>query len=156
MGWIDRNEDISYYSDDILCDYKVPISCGIYKTLYCKSNNKDLKSLSVLNNCGCKILDLEAKYGERIYFERECNKSVITMSGYERLILGMRIDINSANLLDLISIDGIGESIAERIVNYRIKNGRFERIEDLKEIKGIGKNNLSRISKFICIDCSNK
>lgn len=156
LGQRYKSQDIIYYSDDIFCEYKIPVSCGVYKTLYCKSKHKDLESLSILKKCGCGIIDLEVGYGEKILLEKGCNRNVFTMSGYERLLLGMKIDINNASFKDLVSIDGIGESIAGMIIDYRIRNGRFERIDDLKKIKGIGKNNLSRIAKFICIDCSDK
>ncbi len=75
------------------------------------------------------------------------------MSGYEMLLLGMRIDINNASKSDLISIDGIGESIAERIIEYRSEVGRIEHIEQLKEIKGIGKKMVQRFERYLCVNC---
>lgn len=96
-----------------------------------------------------------AGYGEKIIFDEDCKGYSYPMDGYERLLLGMRVDINRATEQDLVSIEGIGESIAKRIIEYRSLHGRFERIEDLKRIKGIGKNNLSKISRFVCIDCQN-
>jgi len=48
------------------------------------------------------------------------------------------IDINSAGFYDLQTLPGVGPAIAEKIVAYRDSVGRFERIEDLTRVKGIG------------------
>ncbi len=153
LGMVREGRGLSYYSEDILCDYKVPLSCGVYKTLYCKGRYTDLPSLELLERCGCVISDIDVGYGKKAFLDKDCRISSFWMSGYERLMLGLRIDVNSASLSDLISIDGIGESVAERIIEYRIKNGRFGRTDDLGKIRGIGKKNLLRIEKYLCVDC---
>lgn len=62
-----------------------------------------------------------------------------------------RVSINAADAQTLaLKLNGIGETKAQRIVAWREANGRFERAEQLLEIKGIGeatlKKNLSRIA----------
>ncbi|MDO8525207.1 MAG: helix-hairpin-helix domain-containing protein [Candidatus Omnitrophota bacterium] len=49
-----------------------------------------------------------------------------------------RIDINTASAEDLMKIKGIGKTVAERIVEYRYRNGSFASIDDLKSVKGVG------------------
>lgn len=48
------------------------------------------------------------------------------------------IDINSASAAELDELDGIGQAIAERIIEYRSANGPFKAPEDLRNVKGIG------------------
>jgi len=55
------------------------------------------------------------------------------------------IDINSASKDALITLPGIGEAMAERIILYREENGPFRTLDELGRIKGIGKKKLERI-----------
>jgi competence protein ComEA len=49
-----------------------------------------------------------------------------------------KIDLNSADAETLASIKGVGEKKAEAIIEYREKNGKFNKIEDVLKVKGIG------------------
>lgn len=51
---------------------------------------------------------------------------------------GGKININTADIYQLESLSGIGESRAQDIIKYREKNGRFKKIEDIMNISGIG------------------
>lgn len=62
-----------------------------------------------------------------------------------------KVDINSANLEELITLDGIGEKIAARILDYRKKNGPFQKIEDIMMVKGIGPKIFDRNKELILI-----
>lgn len=55
------------------------------------------------------------------------------------------IDINSASVDELQKLDGIGPALAGRIVELRNRKGRFQRMEDLLEVRGIGPATLARI-----------
>lgn len=48
------------------------------------------------------------------------------------------VNINSADVTTLVSLDGIGESKARAIIEYRETHGPFASIEDLAQVKGIG------------------
>ncbi len=56
-----------------------------------------------------------------------------------------KININTANVDELVALPGIGPSYAQRIVEYRDKNGPFKRLEDLLNVRGIGEKTFSRI-----------
>ncbi len=48
-----------------------------------------------------------------------------------------KININTAGYEELQKITGVGEVIAQRIIDYRSANGFFQRIEDIKNVNGI-------------------
>ena len=50
------------------------------------------------------------------------------------------ININTATLQELTSIDGIGENRASAIIEYRQEHGKYQSVDDLKNIKGIVKS----------------
>ncbi len=61
------------------------------------------------------------------------------------------ININTADMYKLCKLDGIGESIAASIVDYRIKNGAFKTVKDLKKVKGIGNSKFNEIKDKITV-----
>lgn len=62
------------------------------------------------------------------------------------------ININLAGIDDLVKLPGIGEKTAVKIIELRKAKGGFIKIEDLKEIKGIGDSKLEKLSKYIYIE----
>jgi competence protein ComEA len=48
------------------------------------------------------------------------------------------VDINSADLDELMMLQGIGNKLALRIISYRLANGPFQQPEDLLRVKGFG------------------
>lgn len=60
-----------------------------------------------------------------------------------------RINVNTASQEELVSLPGIGEVIAQRIIEYRQTHGPFHKPEDLLEVKGIGSKKLDRIRDLI-------
>lgn len=59
------------------------------------------------------------------------------------------IDINTADIKQLILLPGIGEKTAAKIINLRSTRGRFSSIDELLDIKGIGSKKLNKIKKYI-------
>jgi competence protein ComEA len=49
-----------------------------------------------------------------------------------------KVNLNTATLEELITLDGIGQKVAERILEFREKNGPFQHPEDLMMVKGVG------------------
>lgn len=62
-----------------------------------------------------------------------------------------KININTAGREELQKISGIGPSLAEKIISYRNSNGKFKKIEDIKNVNGIGENKYRNIKGSICI-----
>lgn len=62
-----------------------------------------------------------------------------------------KININTANVSELKQITGIGESTANKIIDYRQNVGKFKKIEDIKEVKGIGDSKFKSLKNKITI-----
>jgi len=57
--------------------------------------------------------------------------------------------INSMKAVGLVEISGIGPKIAQRIIDYRERNGPFISVEQMLEVPGIGPKRLNSIKTFI-------
>ena len=61
------------------------------------------------------------------------------------------LDINTATVADLTDLPGIGEVIAQRILDYRNQNGPFTSIDDLVLVEGVGEKRMDAIREFITV-----
>lgn len=79
------------------------------------------------------------------------NKEIQTVNSNSsnKDILDKKINLNSATLDQLKTLNGIGDSKAKGIIEYREKNGGFKSIEEIKNVSGIGDNMFERIKEQI-------
>jgi len=63
--------------------------------------------------------------------------------------LSTKININTASQSELETLPGVGPSTALKIINYRTKNGNFEKIEDIMNIPGIGEAKFKNLKDYI-------
>lgn len=62
-----------------------------------------------------------------------------------------KVNINTATQEELDTLPGIGPSIAAKIIDYREQNGKFNSIEEIKEVSGIGEAKYEKIKDSITI-----
>ena len=62
-----------------------------------------------------------------------------------------KVDLNQATVEELKDLPGIGTSTAKRILEFREKNGPFERIEDLMNVRGIGEKKFLKLKDRITV-----
>lgn len=62
------------------------------------------------------------------------------------------VNINTATESELMSLDGVGEKIAQRIISYRLKKGGFSSADEMLEIPGIGEKLYENIKDLIVIE----
>lgn len=62
-----------------------------------------------------------------------------------------KVSINTGTLEELMTLEGIGETKAKAIIEYREANGSFEKIEDLLNVSGIGESVFAKIKENITL-----
>lgn len=60
------------------------------------------------------------------------------------------ININTADIYELVTLNGIGEVLATNIIEYRNKK-RFDSVEEIKNVKGVGNYVYEKIKSFITV-----
>lgn len=61
------------------------------------------------------------------------------------------VNINTASLEELTQLPRVGEKVAERIIEYRQKNGSYKTVDDLKGVQGIGDKILEQLRPMITV-----
>ena len=121
-----------------------------------ETENADLNKL----NLAYILQDGEKLYVPSIY-EEDNEQEYITKESGENTIIkgdgnmeqekGKMININTGDIEDLTTLPGIGESTAKKIITYREENGKFEKIEDIKNVPGIGNAKFENIKNQIIV-----
>ena len=88
--------------------------------------------------------------GQKIYIPK-IGKSSSSLSSSSSILGASKsiIRINSASLEELDKLDGVGPSIAQRIIDYRTTNGGFKSVEEIKLVPGIGDKMFEKIKNEI-------
>ncbi|MBO4815681.1 MAG: helix-hairpin-helix domain-containing protein [Clostridia bacterium] len=101
------------------------------------------------------------KDGQKIYIpniEEDLGEEYITNDAGEGVLpeeienlKAEKVNINTAKQTELETLNGIGPSTALKIINYRNENGKFKKIEDIKNVPGIGESKFENIKEDICV-----
>jgi competence protein ComEA len=69
----------------------------------------------------------------------------------ERAAASAPVNLNSATAVQLQTLPGVGASTAQRILDYRQKNGAYKKIEELMNVKGIGEKSFLKLKPLITV-----
>ena len=61
------------------------------------------------------------------------------------------VNINTATKEELMTLPGVGESTAIKIIDYRKSNGKFQKIEDIKNVPGIGDSKFQNMKEKLSV-----
>ena len=61
------------------------------------------------------------------------------------------VNLNTATATQIATLPGVGEKAAQRIIEYRQKNGSFKKIEELMNVKGIGEKSFLKLKPLITV-----
>ena len=61
------------------------------------------------------------------------------------------VNINTASKKEMDALPGIGETLAQRIIDYRSANGLFSTVDDLPKVKGIGAKTLEKLKPYATV-----
>ncbi|MGA0913947.1 MAG: helix-hairpin-helix domain-containing protein [Candidatus Nanopelagicaceae bacterium] len=96
-------------------------------------------------NLARKLVD-----GEQVLIMKEKFISAPTSSGRKSIFAG-KVSLNSASKAQFDSLPGIGPVIAQRIIDYRNKNGPFQTLESIQSVSGIGESIFRQISSRLTL-----
>ena len=94
---------------------------------------------------------IEEKENQNEYISSESGQGVIEETPKTNLESNENtiVNINKASKEELQTLQGIGESTAQKIIDYREQNGNFKQIEDIKNVPGIGDSKFEAIKESI-------
>ena len=72
-------------------------------------------------------------------------------SARERATAAAPVNLNAATSAQLQTLPGVGASTAQRIVDYRQKNGAFKKVEELMNVKGLGEKSFLKLKPLITV-----
>lgn len=89
--------------------------------------------------------------GTQILVPREGEEGVAPAPVTGGAVAGGLVNVNSAMATELEELPGIGEVIAQRIIDYRTENGPFATVDELLDVSGIGDAILESIRELVTV-----
>jgi competence protein ComEA len=97
---------------------------------------------------GIVLLCLAAT-GGWIAVQSGLRQRMLEVDGVEPQCAQFQVDVNKAEVPELIQLPGVGNTLAERIVESREKDGPFADLDELRRVKGIGAKTFERIRPYL-------
>ncbi len=111
----------------------------------------DMKNVNLASKLEDGMKIYIPKQGEEVTNSNQEVEENIALGNTSKESSKGKININKASKEELNTLPGIGESTAEKIINYRKEHKSFKSIEELKEVKGIGDAKFEEIKDLVDI-----
>lgn len=89
----------------------------------------------------------EAKAAALIAEERRA--SLLSGQDFTSNIFIEKVNLNTASKSELVTLPGIGPTLAERIIAYREQVTPFKTIDELRKVKGIGDRSIEKLRRYL-------
>lgn len=87
-----------------------------------------------------------------IYFTKDYRYRDYAIEQKSLQVKSYKINLNLASFEDFDALPGVGPKLAKVIVDDRATNGRFNSVEDLKRVKGIGDKKFQTIKPYLTLE----
>jgi len=135
--------------------YKSFIQSG-NKSPYKKFNYAKEDSLFQLSEKSDEFLEKDNELKDSIVdYKQEVldfNKTNYSKNNPKVILEEKSINLNTAGIDELSKLPGIGKKTAENMISFRNKKGGFNSLEELLQVKGIGKSKFNKIKNFLFIE----
>jgi len=151
QGWSELT--IRLLSDD--CFAMVEVAEGGAKTKHCPHHDMNIvldeeQLIFVLGTFDAeKWLDERNKEQARKHLKKHFDRF---MTRIKKEGLPNTVNLNTAKLIELVRLPNIGPILAVKIIEYRNTHSRFEFIDDIKKVEGIGYGTFNAIRHYIKAD----
>ena len=85
---------------------------------------------------------------------QESNSEIVALAKPSSTPVGPLLDLNRAKAGELEALPGIGAVLAQRVIAFRESLGGFRKIEDLREVKGIGAKKFDQLKLLVTVSSS--
>ena len=109
--------------------------------------NLFILSLTLLTVASCKSGE-SATNTNSLASANQSEKTAVAQSNKNQAC----VNLNIATADDLIKLPGIGEGMAKKIIDYRLRHGRFRRPQEIIIIEGFSEKKYRDIAGMICVD----
>ena len=105
-----------------------------------------------LSDAATESINLAAPLSDGMQIVVPDIEEAVMLQVYDQREQDGQVNLNTASVKDLCSLQGIGEAKAEAIIAYREEIGAYTSIEQIKNVTGIGDNLFKQIKESIYIE----
>ena len=112
-----------------------------------------LKKAKISENADITKINLSEKLTDKkmIYIpnknETKLNATLTNQSNLDTSE-SIKVNLNTANERELLNVPGIGPTKVKEIIKYREEKGQFNKVEDLKQVRGIGGKTFEKLKDY--------
>ena len=95
------------------------------------------------------VRQFDYSVSDSIFNERSRALIDDTLSSASKAVRARKVNLNTATKTELMTLPGVGEATAERIILFREEQGSFKTINEMRKVKGIGEKKFEKLKPYI-------